>query len=105
MSSFILYGCVLLLVVIIVLISISAQKNWSVTFWDRFSKEYDIKTFNPDQKTVFYIHGFMPDKKLFKKYQEVYKNYNFIVVDWSEGAGMFYLDYEVVCNRIKAVSS
>lgn len=62
-------------------------------------------TYDPGLLTRIHIHGFLPKKEIIDRYREVYLSvgdYNFIVVDWSEGA--FTLNYYWAKRRVKDVS-
>lgn len=61
--------------------------------------------FEPGLLTRIHIHGFLPTKEIIDRYREVYLSvgdYNFIVVDWTEGA--FTLNYYWAKRRVKDVS-
>lgn len=61
--------------------------------------------FDPDLPTKIHIHGFLAKEEIIDRYRQVYLSvgdYNFIVVDWMEGA--FTLNYFMAKRRVKDVS-
>lgn len=61
--------------------------------------------FDPELPTRIHIHGFLPKDEIIDRYRDLYLNngdYNFIVVDWSEGA--FTVNYYLARRRVKEVS-
>lgn len=60
--------------------------------------------FDPKLPTRVHIHGFLAKEEIIDRYRQVYLsvgNYNFIVVDWMEGA--FTLNYFLAKRRVKDV--
>lgn len=61
--------------------------------------------FDPKLPTRIHIHGFLAKEEIIDRYREVYLkvgDYNFIVVDWLEGA--FTLNYFMAKHRVAEVS-
>lgn len=62
--------------------------------------------FNPNRPTRIFVHGFRGDPDNFRQYEDAYLmlgNYNFIAVDWIEGADTF--QYTTAKDRVDLVSS
>lgn len=60
--------------------------------------------FDPELPTRIHVHGFLAKEEIIDRYRQVYLsvgNYNFIVVDWLEGA--FTLNYFMAKRRVKDV--
>lgn len=61
--------------------------------------------FDPELPTRIHIHGFLPKDEIIDRYRDLYLSngdYNFIVVDWSEGA--YTVNYYLARRRVKEVS-
>lgn len=61
--------------------------------------------FDPELPTRIHVHGFLAKEEIIDRYRQVYLSvgdYNFIVVDWLEGA--FTLNYFMAKRRVKDVS-
>lgn len=61
--------------------------------------------FDPNLPTKIHIHGYLAKEEIIDRYRQVYLSvgdYNFIVVDWLEGA--FTLNYFMAKHRVKDVS-
>lgn len=79
-------------------------KNFTVLALNE-SRTISNDTFEPQLPTRIHIHGFLPKEEIIDRYRQVYLNagdYNFIVVDWSEGAST--INYISAKNRVNAVS-
>lgn len=62
-------------------------------------------TFNPNRPTRIFVHGFRSKVKVLNRYCESFLNigdYNFIAVDWIEGASTLY--YYAAKGRVRPVS-
>lgn len=62
-------------------------------------------TFNPNRPTRVFVHGFRSKAKVINRYAEAYLNigdYNFIAVDWIEGASTY--NYYSAKGRVRPVS-
>lgn len=61
-------------------------------------------TFNHNRPTRVFVHGFRTKEKVIKRYAEAYLNigdYNFIAVDWIEGAST--INYFTAKGRVRPV--
>lgn len=61
--------------------------------------------FDPKLPTRIHVHGFLAKEEIIDRYREVYLSvgdYNFIVIDWLEGA--FTLNYYMAKRRVSDVS-
>lgn len=61
--------------------------------------------FDPELPTRIHIHGFLPKDEIIDRYRDLYLSngdYNFIVVDWSEGA--YTVNYYLARRRVKEVN-
>lgn len=70
------------------------------------SRSVSDDSFDPSLQTRIHIHGFLPKEEIIDRYRQVYLSvgdYNFIVVDWTEGA--YTLNYYYAKKRVKDVSS
>lgn len=64
-----------------------------------------FEAFDANLLTRIHIHGFLPKEEIIDRYRDVYLSigdYNFIVVDWSEGATT--INYYFAKRRVKDVS-
>lgn len=62
-------------------------------------------TFDPHRPTRIFVHGFRSKEKVIKRYSDAYLqngNYNFIAVDWIEGAST--INYFSAKSRVRPVS-
>lgn len=62
-------------------------------------------TFKPERPTRIFVHGFRSKEKVIKRYTEAYLkagDYNFIAVDWTEGASTY--NYYAAKGRVRPVS-
>lgn len=62
-------------------------------------------TFNPNRPTRIFVHGFRSKEKVIRRYADAYLevgDYNFIAVDWIEGASTF--NYFLAKGRVRPVS-
>lgn len=62
-------------------------------------------TFNPNRPTRIFVHGYKSKEKVINRYREAYLDlgdYNFIVVDWIEGASTY--NYFAAKGRVGPVS-
>lgn len=61
--------------------------------------------FNPNRPTRIFIHGYKSTEEVFCRYKEAYldlSDYNFIAVDWTEGAKTH--NYYSAKSRVRLVS-
>lgn len=62
--------------------------------------------FDPELPTRIHIHGFLPKDEIIDRYRDLYLShgdYNFIVVDWTEGA--YTVNYYLAKRRVKEVNT
>lgn len=79
-------------------------KKFSILSVNR-SRIVSDDVFDPELLTRIHIHGFLPKDEIIDRYRDLYLShgdYNFIVVDWTEGA--YTVNYYLAKRRVKEVN-
>lgn len=80
-------------------------KKFTILTVNRSRIVSDDDVFDPELPTRIHIHGFLPKDEIIDRYRDLYLSngdYNFIVVDWSEGA--YTVNYYLARRRVKEVN-